>query len=144
MRAYIDTSALVKLLIVEDGSVALAEALTGASVWTSRASYVEARAAVARREREASAPREACAAARLQLQADWPAYTVVELSPGLAETAAEFAEAFALRGFDAIQLASAHLAKSSVPETVSFFAFDRRLNRAARLLGLQLPPDALL
>ncbi|MDP1691450.1 MAG: type II toxin-antitoxin system VapC family toxin [Burkholderiaceae bacterium] len=144
MRAYLDTSALVKLLIVEDGSVALADALTGVSVCTSRASYVEARAAVARREREASAPREACAAARLQLQADWPAYTVIELSPDLAEMAAEFAETFALRGFDAIQLASAHLVKSNAPEAVSFFAFDRRLNRAARLLGLNLPSGALL
>lgn len=144
MRTYLDTSALVKLLIVEDGSIALAEALVGASVWTSRASYVEARAAVARREREASATREACVAARSQLQADWPAYTIVELSPGLAETAAEFAETFALRGFDAIQLASAHLVKSNALEPVSFFAFDRRLNRAARLLGLTLPSGVLL
>jgi predicted nucleic acid-binding protein len=144
LRAYLDTSALVKLLIVEDGSVALADALTGVPVCTSRASYVEARAAIARRERDASVPWAACAAARLQLQADWPAYTVIELSPGLAEKAAEFAETFALRGFDAIQLASADLVRSSKPEAVSFFAFDRRLNRAARLLGLELPGGALL
>ena len=144
MRAYLDTSALVKLLIVEDGSVALAGALTDVPVCTSRASYVEARAAIARREREASVPWAACATARVQLQADWPAYTIIELSTVLAEKAAEFAETFALRGFDAIQLASAHLVKSNVPEAVSLFALDRRLNRAARLLGLDLPSGALL
>ena len=148
MRAYLDTSALVKLLILEVGSAELSIALAGAAtekmLASSQISYVEARAAIARRERESTASMAACAMARHQLEEDWPAYAVVDVTPTLVRLAAEYAEAFALRGFDAVQLASAQTVQRTVPGPLTFMAFDIRLNRAAKLLGLELPPWAPL
>lgn len=148
MRAYLDTSAVVKLLILEAGSVELSLALSGggteALLASSQISYVEARAAIARRERESTASLAACAVARRQLEEDWAAYAVVDVTPTLVRLAAEYAEAFALRGFDAVQLASAHTVQSTVAGPLTFMAFDIRLNRAAKLLGLELPPWAPL
>lgn len=148
MRAYLDTSAVVKLLIVEAGSAELSLALSGggteAMLASSQISYVEARAAIARRERESTVSLAACAMARRQLDEDWPAYAVVDVTPTLVRLAAEYAEAFALRGFDAVQLASAQTVRSTAQGALTFMAFDIRLNRAAKLLGLELPPWAPL
>jgi len=58
--------------------------------------------------------------------------------------ASEFTDVFALRGHDALQLAASVLAQAATDEPLSFWSFDRRLNRAARLLGLVLPEAALL
>ena len=148
MRAYLDTSALVKLLILEAGSAELSTALAGAAtekmLASSQISYVEARAAIARRERESTVSMAACAMARHQLEDDWPAYASVDVTPTLVRLAAEYADAFALRGFDAVQLASAQTVQRTVPGPWFFMAFDIRLNRAAKLLGLELPPWAPL
>ena len=143
MRAYLDTSAVVKLLISEAGSEDLTVWLDAALLASSRVTFVEAHAAIARREREATSSRAACAMARDQFRRDWPAYTVVDVTAALSVVAADFAETFGLRGFDAVQLASAHAVQTAVPGPMSFIAFDRRLNRAAKLLGLDLPAWAL-
>lgn len=142
MRAYLDTSALLKLFIDEDGSEALVRQLVGQAAATCRITYVEARAALARREREAPLLGGAWADARRQLDADWAGFGVVEVNAPLVEAAARFAEAFALRAYDATQLAACHALRATLAGPVVFFSYDRRLNRAARLLGLNLPEGA--
>ena len=147
MRFYLDTSALVKLLILEPGSAELSLALSGGGAETmlasSQVSYVEARA-MEHAARESTASLAACSMARRQLDEDWPAYAVVNVTPSLVRLAAEYADAFALRGFDAVQLASAQTVHRTVQSPLAFMAFDIRLNRAAKLLGLELPPWAPL
>ena len=69
----------------------------------------------------------------------WPQLRIVELTPEIAEAAAAFAELHALRAYDAVQLAAAQDVALAVEERVRFGCFDRRLNRAARSLGLELP-----
>jgi hypothetical protein len=54
------------------------------------------------------------------------------------ERACEFAETFALRGYDSVQLASAYTTLASAPGEVDFACYDHRLNKAARVLGLSL------
>ena len=49
---YLDSSALVKLLVLEQGSDLVWQVIGNESVVTSRITWVEARAALARRERE--------------------------------------------------------------------------------------------
>lgn len=56
------------------------------------------------------------------------------------DRAGEYADAFALRGYDAVHLASARLAREGSGEAVTFACFDRRLNQAARLLEMTLLP----
>lgn len=143
MNDYLDSSALVKLLIREADSDVLVGALSDTRLLTCRITYAEARAAIARREREAPDRALEWAAARAQLEADWPGYVAIDITQALVQRAGEFSEAFALRAYDAVQLAAADLAHATMAEPTRFRSYDRRLNRAARLLGLQLPEEAL-
>ena len=77
--------------------------------------------------------------AKADLARDWPHYVVMEVTQNLVERAGEFADAFALRGYDAVQLAAAHIAMAQSDLPLCFSCFDRRLNQAAKLLGLTLP-----
>jgi hypothetical protein len=61
---------------------------------------------------------------------------VLEIDQTLVELAGEYADTFALRGYDSIQLAAA-FETGSVSQTQIFFAcYDIRLNKAAKLLGM--------
>jgi uncharacterized protein len=143
LSIYLDTSALVKLYVDEDGSDAVWRLVGDNGSATCRITWAEALAAFARRERE-SAPEtaEVWAMARQRLKDDWPALQVVEVTQALVDRAGDYAETFALRGYDAVQLAAGHVMGSALARPPTFVSFDRRLNRAARVLGLQLPEGA--
>ena len=51
-----------------------------------------------------------------------------------------FSEAFALRGYDSVQLAAAHQLHEQFALPLTFACFDRRLNQAAKLLKLEVLP----
>jgi predicted nucleic acid-binding protein len=140
LSVYLDTSALVKLYVDEDGSDAVWRLVGGDAGATCRITWAEALAALARRERE-SAPDAAgvWAVARQRLTHDWHALQIVEVTQPLVEQAGEFAQTFALRGYDAIQLAAGQALGRALTRAPVFVSFDRRLNRAARVLGLALP-----
>jgi predicted nucleic acid-binding protein len=138
---YLDTSALLKLYVDEPGSDVTWAAASGSILATCRITWVEAVAALARREREAPAAGVVWRQARERLAQDWPALHVVDLTQSLAESAGDLAEAFALRGYDAVQLAAAKVLRGAAREGVSFACFDRRLSQAAKQLGFSLPPS---
>lgn len=146
MRAYLDTSALLKLFVEEEGSQALAQQLLGAGhlATTCRVTYAEARAALARREREAPQLRAQWAEARRLLDADWNVMGIVEIDERLVQRAGDLADAFALRAYDAVQLAACDALRETLSGPVVFYSFDLRLNRAARLLGMPMPSGAPL
>ncbi|MCX8018677.1 MAG: type II toxin-antitoxin system VapC family toxin, partial [Rhodocyclaceae bacterium] len=101
MILYCDTSALVKLYIAEDGSAALrALADEARHIAVCRIAWAEMMAALARRAREAPGDAAAIDMLRLRLRADWPAYLIVEITQALVEQAGEYADLFALRGYD--------------------------------------------
>ena len=77
--------------------------------------------------------------AKQALAADWPHYLIIEVSQAVVEQAGEFADTFALRGYDSVQLAAAYKAKQVSRLPVSFTCFDARLNKAARVLGMEVP-----
>jgi predicted nucleic acid-binding protein len=105
---YPDTSALVKLYVSETGSAEVRSAVDAAShVATSRVAYPEARAALAHRGREGQLDAHVMRRAVADLERDLAAYVVVEVSPELAALAGSLAEDHALRGFDALHVASA-------------------------------------
>jgi hypothetical protein len=122
----------VKLYVEEDGSASVRNAVARASsVFTVRVSYVEARAAFVRQRREGGlAPRELRRVVR-EFDQDWRTYGIVEVTDALAHRAGVFAERFALRAYDALQLAAAaELRDAGTP--VEFASFDERLDHAAR------------
>lgn len=140
MILFLDTSALVKLYIVETDSPAIHEAVTRAeTVAVCRIAWAEACAALARRAREVPVDDAATIAARQALTQDWPHFFVVEVTQAVVERACEFAETFALRGYDSVQLAAASEILAAAPGEAGFACFDNRLNKAAKVLGFALP-----
>ena len=136
MTLYLDTSSLVKLYVEEPGSDDVADLVDAADVVaTSVVAYAEARAAFARLRREGGLTPAGLAAIKRAFEADWPSYVALDVSAAIAREAGEFAERFALRGFDALHLASfAEVARLAGVAETRFSSFDDRLNRAARTL----------
>jgi predicted nucleic acid-binding protein len=76
--------------------------------------------------------------ARDRLIQTWEAFTIVEVSQELVEAAGRFADGFALRGYDSVQLAAAHQLHATTKQSLTFASYDRRLNQAAQLLQLEV------
>lgn len=140
MILFCDTSALVKLYILEDSSREMQTlAVAATTIAVCRITWAEMMAALARRAREFPSDAKEIETVRNRLQTDWPRYAVVELTQPLVELAGEFADTFALRGYDSVQLAAAHTLQLSAGEEVQFACFDIRLSKAARILGMSGP-----
>jgi len=69
-------------------------------------------------------------------------YLLIGVNARLVDEAAEVAERHALRGYDAVQLASALTAARATSGNITFGTFDRAMYRAALTEGLALLPLA--
>lgn len=137
MILYLDTSAVVKLYVRETGSKEVKKfARESAVLATSIVAYAETRAAFARLMREGVTVEKRHRERLKQFNADWESFMRIELGHAVARTAGELAEAYALRGFDAIHLASALWLNDTSGGQLRFVAFDARLRTAAERAGL--------
>jgi predicted nucleic acid-binding protein len=137
MILYLDTGALVKLYVDELMTDAVKEAVEGVdAVATSLLAYAEARAAFARARREARLSVQSYRSVVDAFAEDWDRYVSVEVTDVLVKEAGRLAESRALRGYDALHLASALSLRSRLTAPVSFLAFDQRLMTAAKREGL--------
>lgn len=137
MILFCDTSALLKLYIDEPGSnAAKAQLHEAEAVAVCRIAWVEAYAALSRRARETPEDTATLEQAKAALAADWPRYVVMEINQALVERAGEYADTFALRAYDSVQLAAAFETGLIAKAPVLFACFDIRLNKAAKLLGM--------
>jgi len=135
---FFDTSALVKLYVVEAESASLKAHLRNAeAAAVCRIAWAEAHAAFSRRSREVPEDSAALDQAKALLASDWPRFLVVEVTQSVVERAGEFSDTFALRGYDSIQLAAAHEVVRVSQTAVLFACYDARLNKAAKVLGMQ-------
>jgi len=134
---YVDSSSLVKLYVDEPGSAEVAELVKDAAVVaTSALAYPEIRAAFARRRREQTMTTRQLHAAREQFESDWATLLVLSCDHTLARRAGEMAEKHALRGADAVHLASfERLLAVADDDDLQFSCADQRLSHAARRLG---------
>lgn len=134
MELYLDTSALVKLYLAEPDRETVLNAVREASqVATSMVAYAEARAAFARRLREGSLTIEDHRRIVHAFNRAWDVYDRVPVSETVAYSAGNIAERYALRGYDAIHLASAVTLDQHI-DNLRFLTFDERLLVAARHL----------
>lgn len=140
MIVYVETSALVKLLIDEDGSSDVDRLWDAADeLLTSSLSEVEAVAALAanRRARRISAAKQATA--RAELTTRLRSAEIVEVSEQVCRAACVHAERHALRAYDAVHLASALVARG--PDLI-VASYDRDLGKAVRAEGVALAGSA--
>lgn len=138
---YFDTSALVKLCVLETGTplaVALWEG--GDTLLTSRIADVEVRAVLAAAERIGRIDAAPATQARERWDELWPGLAKVEPTRQVADAAGALADRRPLRAADAIHLASALLVREADP---LFAVWDRRLADAARAEGLLVLPQAI-
>ncbi|NGZ96478.1 MAG: VapC toxin family PIN domain ribonuclease [Nitrospira sp. WS110] len=141
MMLYLDTSALVKLYVDEPLSQELSAAVDEAeAVATSLLAYAEAMAAFARVRREARLSPQGYRHVVDAFEEDWSRYITVEVTDRLVKTAGNLAASRALRGYDALHLASALSLRERVPSSVMFVAFDRALTIAAKREALRIHP----
>ncbi len=138
MILFCDTSALLKLYINEPESELVFDRLgSSEGVAVSRIAWAEAHSALARRAREEPRDMATIESAKQALRSDWPGYLVIEISQTLVELAGEYADVFALRGYDSVQLACASETLRLGNNEVCFASFDFRLNKAALALGMK-------
>jgi len=137
MILYLETSNLVKLYVREADSEEIAKLIAEAEVVaTSIVAYPEARAAFARKFREKGITEEDYARIKEDLEKDWEKLFIIKLTDSLARSSGGLAEKCALRGFDALHLASALEFKKSIPHPVHFSSSDVRLKESAKSEGL--------
>lgn len=139
MILYLDTSSLIKLYVAEAGSQEVRELVDRASVVsTSVVAFPEATSAFARLKREGTLTPEQHASVRSGFLRDWDSFLKIRVLKRVYERAGDLTDEHALRGFDAIHLASfLELLGQAEGEDVEFSAFDARLEAAARAVATQ-------
>lgn len=142
MILYLDTSALVKLYVHEAGSSEVREAVGDSTLAaTCELSYVELRAALARRLRERALTTTDYRRVVRDIDEDWPNLFLVTITGRLIREAAVIAERYRLRAYDAMHLCSSLLLQDHSQERVTFACWDRTLREvaaAAKLGGFGL------
>jgi uncharacterized protein len=132
LTLYLDSSALVKRYVAEDGSDEVRAAMEAADICSAcQVGFVETVRAVARAEGDRALER---------VEDDWKAFDLADVDQALADRAAQVALSSGLRALDALHLAAA----LELPDDNPVFAtWDARLHRAAREQGLRTLPASL-
>ena len=134
---YFDTSAWAKLYITEPENPGVESIVRGHEPWlfTSRVTYAETLATLARAAREDRISHQSYQRQKRAFLSDWNSLQIVALTPDVLSLAVRLIEKHALRGFDAVHLCSAlWIGKPD------FACFDARLRRAAAAEGLPVVP----
>lgn len=140
MNVYFETSAFFKLVVDEAGSSEALELWDGANrVVSSRVMYPEARAALAAAARAGRVGNSELRLVRSRLETRWAQLEIIELSDEIARISGDLSDGYALRGYDAVHLASA---VAAADETSVLATWDFELRVAADDLDLQVAPAA--
>jgi len=132
MMLYLDTSALIKRYVDEDGSGRVNELWDGATgIATSVVAFAEMIAALNRKLREGVLSAREYSRTAASFKGDYRRIILVPVSAGLNERIEKLARKHALRGFDAIHLASALVIRNNGKVEMGFACYDRALNEAA-------------
>lgn len=133
---YFDSSAFIKLLVEEEGSDLAAALWDGCDApVSSRLAYPEVRAALAAAGRGRRLTPEAQDHAEAAWEIYWAATRPVELTDAISIRAGQLARRHALRGADAVHLAS--LLAVGADATI-FAVWDERLRAGAAAAGVRV------
>jgi predicted nucleic acid-binding protein len=130
---YLDSSALVKRYVEEDGSGAVDRLLADHPfAATSRLAYPEILSALNRKHRAREISARVLTELIAAFESDWGKLFVLELDEELLPIAKRAIRKHAIRGADAVHLASGIWLRSVLKEDVVFACADARLLDAAR------------
>jgi len=139
--AYFDTSALINIVLEEDGSQLATELWSRSSSRIANSLvYPDGRAALAAAQRAGRIDERAQRTAAQDLETACTAMALIGVDWVLAQRAGEIAERYALRGYDAVHLATALDAQD--PDLL-LVTWDRDLTLAAATAGLAVIPRRL-
>lgn len=150
---FLDSSAIAKRYINETGSTwicSLFDQVLNNQFFITAITRVEIISAITRRAKSGSISSEDAIAIRHQFKEDIQSeYQVIEITENIINSAMIMAEVYALRGYDAVQLASGRelnilCVTNSLPSVI-FVSADNNLNAAALAEGLVIknPNDYL-
>ncbi len=147
---FFDSSSLVKKYVGEIGTNwvrNIFSVVPSHEIYVSRITEVEATAAIVRRKKGGSLSASNAALAIQQLRSDFlTRFRILDIAANVAAQACAIAETHALRGYDAVQLASAvhiynrllSIGANPSQVTFTFISSDNELNSAAQLEGLTI------
>jgi predicted nucleic acid-binding protein len=141
---YLDASALVKRYVAEAGSLEVASLISEAeAIGTAVVSRAEVAAALAKAAHVGLVIREAALTALKTFNADWEHLVRIQFGEPLAARAGTLAWEHALRGYDAVHLATALFWRETLGEAITVATYDRDLWRGAKASGLSPWPAAM-
>ncbi len=144
MIVYLDASALVKRYVSEVGSAELNALATGAvAVGTAIVTRAEVAAALARAVRIGVIDDPGGRRAQRRLSREWTDFMRVPVTEALVARAEAVAWEHRLRGYDAVQLASALTWQDALGQEIVLATFDRHLWEAAPHAGVRAWPERL-
>jgi len=144
MILYLDSSAIVKKYVFESGSAEVQSAIEQAeAVATTTVSRAEVVAALAKAVRMQVIGKEDAEAMVRSFNKGWRDLVRTRVTERLDKHASELAWSHGLRGYDAVQLASAAAWQQAIGRNVTLCAFDLRLWEAALVIGLLVFPANL-
>ena len=139
---YLDTSALVKLYVQEPGTdrlLPLVNDRTGDRLAVLAVSVVEIRSAIRRRQRAGDIDPEVAAAILKNVQSHMETRFIRQtVNDSVIDSALEIIDRYALRAYDAVQLAGCLVLCAIAAEAFIFVCSDHRLLDAARSEQLKI------
>jgi uncharacterized protein len=144
MICYLDTSALVKIYIKEEGSDKVKALVDGSDiVSTSVVAYAEARAVYKRISDEGLLNKEDYVRLVANFKQDWPNFMAISISETVIASVDVLADLHSLRGFDLLHLASAVTLANKINSEIVVGCWDKRLWQAYHDEGFTLLPGEL-
>jgi len=144
MILYLDASALVKRYVAEAGSAEVGSAISQAVLkGTALISRAEIAAAFGKAVRVGALKQEEALAALQVFRNDWIDLVRIQMTEMVIARADLLAWDHGLRGYDAVQLASALAWQDALGEQVTMATFDKHLWTVAESVGLVACPADL-
>ena len=136
---YLDSSALVKRYLQEDGTDVIQSLLRETEVFaTSKLTYPEILSAFMKKRRVGEINRKTLEAVIDKFENDWEKIFVIEFHNELLPGVKKLIEKYPLRGADALHLASALWLDNTLKMGLTFVASDIGLLKAARSEALKI------
>jgi len=144
VNLYLDTSALVKQYIIEDGSTEVHAVIHQAgTLGTALITRAEMSAVFAKAVRLQAITQNDARARRETFRREWLDLVRLEITDGLVARVVALACQYQLRGYDAGHLAAAVIWRETLDAAVTFATYDKTLWARAHEVGLEPFPPKL-